>query len=136
MDGSLNKVIKMMLVTVLSTGKGSWNQVYNLISSNKWSRVLILTNEFGRDHFSYNQNEEKTEVRLYVFDFNKDIEELANDIYSKLKDEINDISVGLNIFSGDGKLHMAVLYALIKMGVGIELVYFNDHDVRLLSENI
>ncbi len=146
----------MMLVTVLSTGKGSWSQVYQLISSNKWDSVIIVTDDFGKSHFSYNPKNQtvsnnanssyhsddssaeahNTKIELINVNFNDDMKKLSNEIYNRIKDSIRDLSVGLNLYSGDGKTHMALLYALIKLGVGIELVYYDNNEVKLLEENL
>jgi hypothetical protein len=39
-----------------------------------------------------------------------------------LKDKIKGTEVALNLVSGTGKEHMAILAALLKLGVGIRLV--------------
>ena len=48
----------------------------------------------------------------------------------KLKEKISGIEVGLNIVSGSGKEHMALISALLKLGIGIRLVALTSNGVK------
>jgi len=104
------------LVACLSTGKGTWGHVIRLIESRDWDNIFLLTNEFGRENFK-----SAKPVNLIVTDSKKPIRELIDDIKNQLKD-ITVTDVALNLASGTGKEHMALLSALLNLGVGIRLV--------------
>ena len=112
------------LIAVLSTGKGTWGHVNGLINGEEWDKIYLLTNDFGKDTFKAN---DKTE--LIVFNFNAKVEELAREIEEKLKEKISG-EVGVNFVSGAGKEHMALVSALIKLGVGFRLVVSETDGVK------
>ncbi len=105
------------LIACLSTGKGTWGHVNRLIQDGKWEKIFLITNEYGKENFS---KDEKTE--LISIDFNQGIKELRDEIYNNLKGKIKGSEVGLNIISGAGKEHMALVSALLKLGVGFRLM--------------
>lgn len=107
------------LITLLSTGKGTWTDVIKLISSHEWEKVYIITNEFGQKTFQKKEN-----MELIVIDSNKPLLELISQIKNSLK--VMDTEVALNLSSGSGKEHMAVLSAILKSGLGIRLVSFEN----------
>jgi hypothetical protein len=114
------------LIAFLSTGKGSWGHVNGLINGEKWDKVILLTNDFGKEKFQAGENTE-----LIVCDFNASTEELTKEIQGKLKDKVSG-EVGVNFISGTGKEHMALISALIKLGVGFRLVVSGQEGVKEL----
>ena len=57
-----------------------------------------------------------------VVDFSKPLLELVKDMKEGLAEKIVGTEVALNIISGTGKEHMALLSALLKSGLGIRIV--------------
>ena len=115
------------LIACLSSGDKSWAHVARLIKEQDWGRIFIITNEFGKKNF----NPEK-EIGYVVVDFNKPVFELIEDIKKGLSGKITDLEVALNLVSGTGKEHMAILSALLKLGVGIRLMAMTKEGVREL----
>ena len=105
------------LVACLSTGKGTWIHVKGVISGSEWDNIFLITNEFGKEKF---KSEKK--IELIVVDSNKPLLELVEDIKKQLKDKIVGTEVALNLVSGTGKEHMAILSAVLKLGLGEKLV--------------
>ncbi len=105
------------LIACLSTGKGTWGHVSRLIAESSWDKVFLITNEFGKENFSASNNTE-----LILINQKQGIKELAAEIESKLKSKIKDPEVALNLVSGTGKEHTAILSAVLKLGLGIRLV--------------
>ena len=114
------------LITVLSSGKGTWGHVAQLIAKQDWDKVFLITNEFGKENFTVNG---KT-VEYIVINQNKFLSELVKDIQTQLQGKIADTEVALNFVSGTGKEHMAVLSALLKLGLGIRLVSITPKGVE------
>ncbi|MEM4244693.1 MAG: hypothetical protein QW404_02730 [Candidatus Nanoarchaeia archaeon] len=102
------------LIACLSTGKGTWGHVSRIIQESDWEKVILITNEFGKENFT---SEKPTEI--IVIDSNKGIKEIRDELVEKLRGQIKGLEVGLNIISGSGKEHMAIIGALLKLGVGI-----------------
>src|SRR3989338_8590057 len=115
------------LVACLSSGEKSWSHVARLIKEQNWSKVFLITNDFGKNSFKAEK-----EVEFIVVDFQKPVFELIEDIKKGLKGKITDLEVALNIVSGSGKEHMAILSALLKLGVGVRLMAVTKDGVREL----
>ena len=113
------------LIACLSTGKGTWGHVSRLIKENPWDKVILITNEFGKENFAKSDSTE-----LILIDSSKGIEDLSKEIKEKLKSQIKDSEIALNIISGSGKEHSALLSALLKLGVGIRLVALTKEGMK------
>jgi hypothetical protein len=113
------------LIACLSTGKGTWGHVNRLLEDEQWEKVYLLTNAFGKENFTSN---EKTE--LIVVDMNQDLKVLRDEVYKHLKERVKGTEVALNLISGTGKEHMALVSAALKLGVGIRLVALTKEGVE------
>ena len=113
------------LIALLSTGKGTWTEVIKLIQAQEWDKVFLITNKFGQDNFNKKENTE-----LIVVDAFKETSELAEEIKKQLK--VDDFDVALNIASGSGKEHMAVLKAVMELGLNFRLVTIKENQMEML----
>lgn len=114
-----------ILVACLSTGKGTWGHVSRLIQEENFEKVILITNEYGKENF---QKDDKTE--LIAVGFQQGLVELRDEIYNNLKNKIKDTEIALNIVSGTGKEHTALLSAILKLGVGIRLLALTRDGVK------
>lgn len=115
------------LVACLSSGEKSWGHIARLVKEQDWKNIFLITNEFGKNSFKADK-----QVDFIVVDFQKPVFELIEDIKRGLKGKITDLEVALNIVSGTGKEHMAILSALLKLGVGIRLMAVTKDGIREL----
>lgn len=115
------------LIACLSSGEKSWAHVERLIKEEDWSNVFLITNDSGKKNFKTEKN-----VGFVVVDFQKPVFELINDIKNGLNGKITDLEVALNLVSGTGKEHMAILSALLKLGVGVRLMAVTKDGVKEL----
>ena len=104
------------LVALLSTGKGTWAEVAQLMKAEPWEKIFILTNDFGKQNFKHEKPHE-----LLVVDMNKEASEIKQEIMQHLKEKLS-LDTAVNIVSGTGKEHAALLSALFSLGAGIRLV--------------
>ncbi|RME53915.1 hypothetical protein D6783_00435 [Candidatus Woesearchaeota archaeon] len=104
------------LVALLSTGKGSWAEVFKLLRSEVFEKAYLVTNTFGKEKCQEQAN-------LVVVDLDQDVIHLRDALITALKEPLRyETEVALNISSGTGAQHTALLSALLKLGVGIRLV--------------
>jgi hypothetical protein len=115
------------LITILSTGKGTWADVAKLINNDEWSKIFIITNEFGKSTFNQKDN-----IEFVIINPDWDIDKIRNKIIEDLKDKIKGTQIALNFVSGSGKEHMATLSALLKMGLGIRLITYSEGSIKEL----
>jgi len=115
--------IKVMtsLVACLSTGKGTWGPLMNIAGSPSWEHIFLIAPKF----FAENFESQKQNMTVITIDENKETHELAEDIRSQLDGKLSG-DVALNLGSGSGKEHMAVLSALLKLGCGIRIVTLDN----------
>ena len=113
------------LIACLSTGKGTWGHVNRLIQDGKWNKIFLITNDYGKENFS---KDDKTE--LIAINLNQGIKELRDEILKSLKGKIKSQEVAVNVISGTGREHMALVAALLKLGVGFRLVALTKDGVE------
>ena len=104
----------MELVACLSTGKGTWGHVSRLINDGEWSKIILVTNNFGKENFT---NEKKTE--MIVIDDRGPLESIRDSLVKELKEKLEGPEVAVNFASGSGKEHMALMSALLKCGLSL-----------------
>lgn len=115
----------MELVACLSTGKGTWGHVSRMIEDGKFDRIYLITNDYGKENYNAS---DKTE--LISVNSNQGLVELRDEIFKILKDKIKDSEVAVNFVSGTGKEHMALMAALLKLGVGIRFLALTKNGVE------
>lgn len=108
------------LIALLSTGKGTWSEVGKLIRSENWDNVYLVTNDFGVKNFNPGR---KAEFILVNLDGN--LEDIKQSIIKQLDKKLG-IDAAINIASGTGKEHTALLAAAFSLGTGIRLVTIKD----------
>jgi|SRR3989344_4977642 len=115
------------LIACLSTGKGTWGHVSRLIQDGNFDNVLLITNEYGKENFQKSENVELVAIKL-----EQGMKELRDEIYKNLKEKIkpDETEVALNMASGIGKEHMALLSALLKLGIGIRLMALTKEGIE------
>ncbi|MFH0869818.1 MAG: hypothetical protein V1866_02065 [archaeon] len=113
------------LVACVSTGKGTWLPVIKLINSEAWSRIFLISTAFAREKF---QTDRK--VEFIVIDPEKPLKTIVEDICKGLNKKLFGPEVALNLSSGTGKEHMAIISAVLRQGVGIRFVSFSGSSVE------
>lgn len=107
-----------ILVACIGAGKGTWLHVARLIKEQDWEQIYLITNQFGKENFKL---EKQDKTMLILVNENMHVPEMTEAIRKELEGKLfGDVAV--NLISGEGKEHMAVLAALLKVGAGIRLV--------------
>ena len=115
----------MELVAYLSTGKGTWGHVSRMVQDGDFEKVYLITNEYGKENYNAN---EKTE--LIAVNSSQGLKELRDEIRTILKEKIKGSEIAVNFVSGTGKEHMALMSALLKLGVGIRFMALTKDGVE------
>lgn len=118
------------LVTIISSGKGTWGQVNTLLREGTWDHQYIVCNDFAYDQFQAKDSNTTTKLRFDEKSWKESYQQLAGFFKEQLKGEME---VAVNISSGSGVEHMAVISALLKAGVGIYFVYADQGAVQEFS---
>ena len=112
------------LIVSLGVGKGTWAYVGKLIDAEPWDRVFVVTDETG---LSLRANKKLDFVVVKEEQF---LAEMVETIKKQLDGKIADTEVALNFVSGTGKVHMAILSALLKLGLAIRLVAMTPEGMK------
>jgi len=110
----------MELVALLSSGKGTWGQVAGLVNRGSWEKIIFLCDDFFKDSVKKLDFSKKGEI--ITINFEKPTIEIIEEIKNKLKERIKGTEVALSIASGNGREHMAIISALLKIPVGVKFV--------------
>ncbi|MBS3134555.1 hypothetical protein J4214_04970 [Candidatus Woesearchaeota archaeon] len=113
------------LIACLSTGKGTWGHVARLMQDQEWDKIYLITNDYGKENFNSNEKTELINVNM-----NQGLKELRDEIKDKLGKRIKSTEVAVNFVSGTGKEHMALMSALLKLGIGIRFIALTKEGVE------
>ena len=108
------------LLALLSIGKGTWSEVGKLIKAEKWNNVYLLTTDFGVKNFNPGRKAE-----FVVVNFDDNLENIKLEIIKQLDKKLG-MDTAINIASGTGKEHSALIAAALSLGTGIRLVTIKD----------
>lgn len=109
------------LIACLSTGKGTWGHVSRLMQAEEWGKVFLVTNSFGKERFT-----SERPFEFVVVDDTQLMEQMVASLKQQLDGKFTDFEVAVNIFSGSGKEHMALLSAVQQLGFGYRLVFLGE----------
>ncbi|MFH0906073.1 MAG: hypothetical protein V1824_01930 [archaeon] len=107
---------------VLSTGKGTWGQVGHIIDNSDYEKVYLISNEWAHDKFKCSKP-----INWVFVDPRKGFSEILEDLEKQWPKEIKEVD--LNIHSGSGKEHCAILAALINKKVKFNIVTINANGI-------
>src|SRR3989338_4662741 len=117
------------LIACLSTGKGTWAEVAKIMQSQPWDKIFLVTNSFGKENYSFKNNN----TYLIEISTQKETPDLVRDIKHQIKDKISDFEIALNFTSGSGKEHMAILEAVLQLGLNFRLISAHNNTVETLG---
>ena len=114
------------LVACLTTGKGGWASVSSVMKFRDWESIFLITNSFGKEKFTSDKKFE-----FVLVDDKSSAAEMRDAIIKQLSGKFSIEEVALNLTSGTGKEHMAIISALLRLGAGIRLL---DENFGKVSE--
>jgi len=114
-----------VLIACVSSGKGTLGHVQKVISDHEWEKIILISTKEGKEEFSNGKNAD-----FIVIDPEKTLSELIEEIKLRLKDKHLGIEVSLNMISGSGKEHMALLSAVLQLGIGIRQVALTKDGIK------
>ena len=109
------------LIACLTTGKGTWAYVIRLMQAEKWDKVILVTNQFGKERFT-----PPRDATFLLTDENKPLPQMIDEIKKQLESLGLGADIAINFISGSGKEHMAMLAASLKLGLSTRFVALTD----------
>ena len=108
---------------ILSTGKGTWGQVAHIIDNVEYDKVYLISNEWAQDKFTCTKK-----INWIIIDPRKGFSEILEDIEAQWPKEIVD-ELDINIHSGSGKEHSAILAILKKKKINFKIITINAEGI-------
>ena len=103
---------------VLSTGKGTWGQVAHIVDNTDYDKVYLVSNEWAQDKFSCTKK-----VNWIIIDPRKGFSEILDEIKGQFPKELENLDI--NLHSGSGKEHSAILAILKEKKINFDIVTIN-----------
>jgi len=113
------------LLICMGSGKGTWAYAYQLIEAERWDRVFVITSPFFTEKIGLR----KPHIHVLSFDDKLTVDQLAEEYAKQLKPHLSG-DVAVNFISGDGREHLALVGALLKLGIGLRFVHLTPHGVK------
>ena len=117
----------MEFVAFLGEDKSNWGQVTGLINNEDWEKIILIKSKSATSYLS----PKKTDS--IIVDSSKPLTELIEDLLKELRGKFSGFEAHLSIASGNGKEHMALISALMKIPVGIRLAVFTKKGVEIIN---
>jgi cobalamin biosynthesis Co2+ chelatase CbiK len=108
---------------VLSTGKGTWGQVAHIIDNKEYDKVYLVSNEWAQDKFNCTKP-----INWIIIDPRKGFSEIIEDLEKQWPIDISEID--LNIHSGSGKEHSAILALLNQKKIKYGIITINAEGIQ------
>ncbi len=108
-------------VAVLGIGKGTWGHVARLISENEWDKILLISNEWGKENFAPAKESDwiMTNPRA-GFEIIKET----------IKESLPKTDLSVSLISGSGKEHMALIAAHKELNAQYQFVILTGDGVK------
>jgi len=114
-----------LVACVSAGGKGALLHVSKLAVDMEWSNIFLIGDKEAKDSFVCIKS-----FNFILIDKEKTISELKEHIKKSLDGKISDSEVAVNLVSGSGKEHMALLSALLNLGLGIRLMILTKEGIK------
>lgn len=111
------------LVALMSFDTANWKNVAALIKSTNWDNVYLICNDLAYSNINLDN------VKKFKFDETDPINSIFK-LTSNFKSEISDFEVCVNLSSGTGIEHMALVSSILKSGLGLRFVYCENNKVK------
>lgn len=113
------------LIVCLSAGKGSAEYVSRLLKEESWEAAFIITDEAGKKKIRLNSG-----MNIILTDFRKPSGSIIEDILGQMKGRLKGLEAAVNLSSGAGKEHMAIISAILRLGTAIRFVALSKSGVK------
>ena len=114
------------LIATLGVGKGTWGKVKR-VCTEEWDNIILLGNDWAKETYKSTDNFE-----WIILDSDKDACQLVEDILPSFDRDLGEIYI--NLLSGSGREHNAVLAALLSLNKPFKMVCISDDGIQYYGE--
>src|SRR4030043_421661 len=120
------------LVACLSTGKGTWTGVLKLVNKQEFENVFLVVNPWTRENLKL----KKDNLHLVNINSEDKTSAIRDSIIKQLEGKVKGFEVAVNIDSGTGKEHTALVTALMQLGFALRFVICDGEEIDEVSKNL
>lgn len=120
------------LIACLGTGKGTWTGVLKLVSKPDFEKTFLVVNQWTKDNLKVS----KPNLNFVIINSDDKTSIIRDTIISQLHGKIAGFEVAVNLDSGTGKEHTALVTALIKLGLALRFVVCEGDNMEEVSTNL
>lgn len=120
------------LLTILGTGKGTWHEVHGILNLKAFDSVLVFIDAWAAQNYRNEHN-----VTLSPMPDNAESSALVDLFKERIKQHLSaqgsaEFDIALNIASGTGKQHAALISAVLQLGYGVRFVSYENNELKVL----
>jgi hypothetical protein len=121
------------LITILGTGKGTWHEVHALLALRAFDSALVFIDDWAAKSYqneygaTLNPVPEQATSEQLIELFSERIKQ-----HQTATGNAAEFDVALNLASGSGKQHAALLAAVLRLGYGVRLVSVENNELKVL----
>jgi hypothetical protein len=120
------------LVACLGAGTGTWTDVLQLATRPDFTRTFLIVNEWTQNSLKI----DRPNIHIIVIKSDGKTSDIRDQIAQQLKGQIRDLEVAVNMDSGTGREHTALLTALMRIGVSFRFVTLENGQVEEVSYDL
>ena len=120
------------LIACLGTGKGTWTGVLKLVSKPDFENIFLVVNSWTKENLKLS----KPNINFVMINSDDKTSIIRDTIIGQLHNKIKGFEVAVNLDSGTGKEHTALVTALIKLGLALRFVVCEGDNMEEVSTNI
>ena len=120
------------LIACLGTGKGTWTGVLKLVSKPDFENIFLVVNSWTKENLKLS----KPNINFVMINSDDKTSIIRDTIISQLHNKIKGFEVAVNLDSGTGKEHTALVTALIKLGLALRFVVCEGDNMEEISTNV
>lgn len=113
---------------IICLGKDNTAHIHQIIK--KFDNIYIISD--GVTEFTPQNVDSKQKISLLIMpklSLKELVDALSNELKAQLsKDKITDLDIAVNISSGSGNIHSAIIAAVMRLGYGIRLVDIDERN--------
>jgi len=113
------------LVACLSTGRGTWTRVLQLVKKEDFENIYLIINNWAKENLKL----ERKNLHLIVINPNDRVSVIRDKIIRELEGKVKGFEVAVNIDSGSGKEHTAIITSLIKLGLAMRFITVENQEI-------
>ena len=116
----------------LGTGKGTWTNVLKLASRSEFENVFLIVNEWTRNNLQL----ERQNLNFVLVTSEAKTSIVRDLIVSQMKGRVKGFEVAVNMDSGTGKEHAALVTGLMRLGLALRFVTLEDDKIEEVSYDL